>query len=149
MKFFAVQDRLNMVLVAQCLEGREDELNDLPNVYFDSLNSCIASSDQESTQIKEDGTYRVDIIMNEVYQLEFELLKCETSQENCYSNVINNINAQVAALPIKIQSEVVKVNDAADILKGKITDCSDNNVAGFTAKGVSLINEIAHCINTI
>lgn len=149
MKFFAVQDRLNMVLVAQCLEGREDELNNLPTVYFGSLNSCIGSSAKEALQIKEDGTYKVDIIMSEVYQLEFKLLKCEASDENCYSDVISSINSQIEALPVKIQSEVVKVNEASEILKGKITDCSDDHVAGFTAKGVSLINEIAHCINTI
>lgn len=147
--FFAIQDNLNLALVNECLDGPEDELINLLDNYIVILDTCFKETDLEGDQIQTDGNYRVDVIITKIYDLQFQLRKCSSDDQDCFNKLIDDIKKQTENLPLQIQVEVTQISNDADILKGKIQDCSESNVAAFAAKGIALINEIALCITSI
>ena len=134
--------------ISSCLEGNEDKLAALPDSYTSSMSECITTLQQGSDTTLNDTRYQVDVVYSSVRSLSFALDQCRRDEE-CISGVIDQIKAATEDLPLQIQVYVDGAEDEMDIVKVKIQNCADTNLANFVLEGSQIMDEITDCVNDI
>lgn len=139
----ATTSKLN---VTECLDTYEHELEEMVLEYIDQIDECIDNTAKEKFQIYDDGLYAIDILMTNIYLLQFLLNQCSTNNETCLSNVIENINVQRYQLPLKIELELTKIEEHYLLVKTEIQNCAKTYLSNYAAEAVKVIFFIFDCI---
>jgi hypothetical protein len=135
--------------ISSCLDGTEDQINQLPDTYVQQINQCVSDLQEEFKDYLSDRRYNTDVVINTVQQLSFKLGQCSPDELDCIMNIIDSIEGYEENLPLLIAVEVTKAEENKEIVKAKIQQCSDTGLAGFVQDVTSLLGEITDCVNSI
>lgn len=126
---------------------RENIIEDV--LYFDygvRLQSCIESLSGQAAQLVEDAIYSVDIIINKVNSLEFQVRQCNGGS-SCLSDILTLVQNYNIILPQNIQLEANNAKNYLDTLFVSVGKCSDTNIDDFVIEANSIIAEMTTCVN--
>jgi hypothetical protein len=135
--------------ISSCLDGTEDQINQLPDGYVQQINQCVSDLQEEFKDFLSDRRYKTDVVINTVQQLSFKLGQCSSDDIDCIMNIIDSIEGYEENLPLLIAVEVTKAEENKEIVKAKIQQCSDTGLTGFVQDVTSLLGEITDCVNSI
>jgi hypothetical protein len=77
--------------VSSCTDIREEVLERLPESYIVAMGNCIGTINNEAQRILDSSTYIVDISINKVNELEFQLRQCR-GDILCISPLVTEIS---------------------------------------------------------
>ncbi|XP_044258094.1 uncharacterized protein LOC123007104 [Tribolium madens] len=135
--------------ISECLNGNEKKLTELPEIYRKQVKECIADVQKESNSMLSQAFYNVDILMNHVHDLSFQLGQCLEDDNECISAVVDKINNAIENIPLKIKAEVNTANEEVELSQAKIQQCADLGVAGYVEGVTDIMNDVTVCVNEI
>jgi hypothetical protein len=134
--------------ITKCLSGREQLINKLPAERKERLRVCVVKQNEEVANIVDGSKYVVDVTINKVDSLRFQVGSCDGSIL-CVSPIVTEVEKAKIELPQQIEAEVLEVEGFVGDLKVIVEECSDNNVADFTGYVTDLLVRISDCANEI
>lgn len=133
---------------SECTEPRQEVVNNLSNKHYDNLFSCINTITQKANQLVDDASYQVDIEINTVDRLEFQLNQCN-KELLCISALVTEIQLSEVKLPENIKTKVNTVEDLVNSMTGSLNECGNIHVAAFESESANNIKEIQDCIENL
>lgn len=133
---------------ATCTETREKDIDSLQLNYVVLLGNCIDDINTEAAKHIQDSLYTVDIIINKVTSLEFQLEQC-AGKLTCLSPILTLVQSYNIKLPQDIQLKVANAKTYLETLLIPVGQCSDSKVASFINEANTIVAEIETCINKI
>jgi hypothetical protein len=134
--------------VSSCTDIREEVLGRLPERYVEAMGDCIGSINNEAQRILESSKYIVDISINKVHELDFQLRQCR-GDILCISPLVTEISLSKIRLPQNIKTEVQAAESILTTLKLSTQGCSDDRVAEYTSEANSILGDITACVDRI
>jgi hypothetical protein len=134
--------------VSSCTDIREEVLERLPESYIVAMGGCIGTINNEAQKILDSSTYIVDISINKVNELEFQLQQCR-GEILCISPLVTEISLAKIRLPQNIKTEVQAAQSILTTLKLSTQGCSDDRVVEYTSEANSILGDIIACIDRI
>lgn len=131
-----------------CTEPRQEVVDNLANKHYNNLFGCINNVTQKANQLVDDATYQVDIEINTVNRLEFQLNQCN-GELLCISTLVTEIELNEIRLPENIKTTVNTVEDLVNSMTGSLNECGNIHVAAFQSECTTNINEIESCIENL
>jgi hypothetical protein len=108
----------------------------------------VVKQNEEVANIVDSSKYVVDVTINKVDSLRFQVGSCDGSIL-CVSPIVTDVEKAKIELPQQIEAEVREVEGFVGDLKVIVEECSDNNVADFTGYVTELLVRISDCANEI
>jgi hypothetical protein len=134
--------------VSSCIDIREEVLERLPNSYIEAMRSCIGTIDNEVHRIVDNSKYIVDISINKVNELEFQLRQCR-GDILCISPLVTEISLSKIRLPQNIKTEVQTAESSLTTLRLSTRGCYDDKIAEYTSEANSILSDITACVDRI
>jgi hypothetical protein len=134
--------------VSSCTDIREEVLERLPESYIVAMGNCIGTINNEAQRILDSSTYIVDISINKVNELEFQLRQCR-GDILCISPLVTEISLSKIRLPQNIKTEVQAAESTLTSLRLSTQGCSDDRVAEYTSEANSILGDITACVDRI
>jgi hypothetical protein len=134
--------------VDSCIDIREEVLDRLPGSYIETMTECIGTVSTEAQRILSDSKYIVDISINKVHDLDFQLRQCR-GDLLCISPLVTEISLSKIRLPQNIKTEVQAAESTLTTLKLSTQGCSDDGVAEYASEAGTIIEDIAACVDRI
>ncbi|XP_068911304.1 uncharacterized protein [Tenebrio molitor] len=134
--------------VSSCTDIREEVLGRLPERYVAAMGDCIGTIHNEAQRILDSSTYIVDISINKVNELEFQLQQCR-GEILCISPLVTEISLSKIRLPQNIKTEVQAAESILTTLRLSTQGCSDDRVAEYTSEANSILGDITACVDRI
>jgi hypothetical protein len=134
--------------ISRCTSGREQMINKLPTELKERLRVCVVKQNEEAANIVDGSKYVVDVVINKVDSLRFQVGSCDGSIL-CVSPIVTEVEKAKIELPQQIDVEVLEAEGFVGDLKVIVEECSDNNVADFTGYVTDLVVQISDCANKI
>jgi hypothetical protein len=134
--------------VSSCTNIREEVLGRLPGRYIEAMGDCIGNIINEAQRMLESSKYIVDISINKVHELDFQLRQCR-GDILCISPLVTEISLSKIRLPQNIKTEVQAAQSTLTTLKLSTQGCSDDRVAEYTSEANSILGDITACVDRI
>jgi hypothetical protein len=134
--------------VDSCIDIREEVLDRLPGSYIETMTECIGTVSTEAQRILSDSKYIVDISINKVHDLDFQLRQCRGDLLRI-SPLVTEISLSKIRLPQNIKTEVQAADSTLTTLKLSTQGCSDDGVAEYASEAGTIIEDIAACVDRI
>jgi hypothetical protein len=134
--------------VSSCTDIREEVLERLPENYIAAMGDCIRNINYQAQVILSDSSYIVDISINTVYNLEYQLAQC-SGNILCISPLVTEISLYKIRLPQNIKTEVQAAESTLTTLRLSTQGCSDDSVAEYTSEANSILRDITACVDRI
>ncbi|EEZ97908.1 hypothetical protein TcasGA2_TC000293 [Tribolium castaneum] len=135
--------------VSYCFGAREEYLTNLPGVVIEELEQCILGNAQEASKISSSIQYIVDIKINKVDALQFQLELCDPDSEACIKPIVQEIELETINIPNSISTQIVRANGLFDELEVSVQSCSDLKVSQYTSSTSVVLKDITQCVNSI
>lgn len=134
--------------ISSCTSGREDKLNALPIDYKEKLNTCIVDQNVYVASLVDKGKYVIDISINDVKTLEFQVKLCGDSII-CLEPIFTKIALMDVELPQKITLEENNVKAEIEQVAVMVSNCHTLNVSNFVGSANVILGEITDCVNDL
>jgi hypothetical protein len=134
--------------VSSCTNIREEVLGRLPERYIEAMGDCIGTINNEAQRILESSKYIVDVSINKVHELEFQLSQCR-GYILCISPLVTEISLSKIRLPQNIKTVVQAAESTLTTLRLSTQGCSDDRVAEYTSEANSILGDITACVDRI
>jgi hypothetical protein len=134
--------------VSSCTDIREEVLERLPESYIVAMGDCIRNVNYQAQQILYSSSYIVDISINTVYNLEYQLAQC-SGDILCISPLVTEISLYKIRLPQNIKTEVQAAESTLTTLRLSSQGCSDDRVAEYTSEANSILGDITACVDRV
>ncbi|XP_044258098.1 uncharacterized protein LOC123007108 [Tribolium madens] len=135
--------------ISYCLGSREEYLINLPGVIIEELKQCILGDAQEASKILSSIQYIIDIKINRVDALEFQLDLCDPDSDACIQPIVKEIELEMVNIPNSIATQIVRGNGLFDELKVSVQACSDLKVSQYSSSASVVLKDITQCVNSI
>ncbi|XP_063908619.1 uncharacterized protein LOC135126526 [Zophobas morio] len=135
--------------ISYCLQGRENYLNNLPVVILADLNDCVFGDIAEGSRVLGEVKYLIDITINTVDALEFQLGLCDTDSDNCINAIIQQIEFETEKIPQQIKVELLKAEELFGELKISVQECADLKISQYVSSANTILKDITQCVNAI
>ncbi|KAJ3665283.1 hypothetical protein Zmor_000785 [Zophobas morio] len=134
--------------ISPCTNVREQTLNRLPNRLTREMNNCISEVDSRASSTSSNGRYLVDIVINKVHNLEFQLRQCRDDLL-CIAPLLTEIELDKIRLPQSVDTEVQAVQGLLTTLRLSVQTCSDSSVAQYITEAFGILGDIQACADRL
>ncbi|KAJ3665282.1 hypothetical protein Zmor_000784 [Zophobas morio] len=134
--------------ISPCTDIRQELLERLPAEYTNQLKTCIFDKNKQEAGLVSDAKYVVDVVINKVHNLEFQVRQCKESIL-CLQPILTEIELDKIRLPQTINTEVLSVDTFLTSLKLSVVQCSDSSVSQYIADATTILQQIIDCVNRI
>ncbi|XP_063908617.1 uncharacterized protein LOC135126523 [Zophobas morio] len=134
--------------ISPCTNIREQSLNRLPERLTREMNSCITDVNTRASSTASDGRYLVDVIINKVHNLEFQLRQCGDDLL-CIAPLLTEIELDKVRLTNCVKTEVQAVEGLLTTLRLSVQTCSDSKVAQYITEAFGILGDIQACADRL
>lgn len=131
-----------------CVGTHSDDIAHLHSVHTQNLNQCVGAAGSEGTQIIDDAKYVIDIAINNLESLQFQLDQCN-KQLTCILPLVTEIEMQEVKLGESIRTNVGSAQSLLATLNTTVDKCSQDYAATYISEASTRVEEIKDCIDSI
>ncbi|XP_063909382.1 uncharacterized protein LOC135127018 [Zophobas morio] len=132
--------------ISACTNIREQTLNRFPDILIGELNTYIDNIVAKASSTIDDGTYLVDIVINKVHNLDFQLSQCG-GDLLCINSLLTEIELDKVRLPQSIETEVQAVESVLTNLRISVQSNTDWCVSQYISGAFDILRDIQNCAN--
>ncbi|XP_063908603.1 uncharacterized protein LOC135126512 [Zophobas morio] len=135
--------------ISYCLDGRENYLSNLHITILADLNDCVFGKIVQGSIVLREIKYLIDININSVNALEFQLELCEAAGDPCITVLIQEIELATERVPQQIKVEVLKAEELFGELKISVQECADLKISQYVTTANTILDDITQCVDAI
>ncbi|KAJ3665285.1 hypothetical protein Zmor_000788 [Zophobas morio] len=136
------------ISISPCTNVREQALNKLPGRLIEELGKYVSDAKGQASSATISGFYLVDILINKVQSLDFQLHQCQ-GDLLCIAPLLTEVENHKVQLVQNVDTEFEAVEYALLTLKLNVQSYSDSRITTYIRDGFDIVRTIRNCANNL